>query len=113
MNEFDKNKGDFESLVGKIQKSQAAFGFLLVQDSEKVGKSQTLPDLFLLHDYQMIAKSQALPDFSSLLLCTEYGQEMVKYVTPNIDPNVFVAQYKLQLPSKEKIKEFLMKENRG
>ena len=48
-----------------------------------------------------------------LLLCTEYGQEMVEYVTPNIDPNVFVAQYELQLPSKEKIKEFLMKENKG
>ena len=48
-----------------------------------------------------------------LLLCTEYGQEMVEYVTPNIDPQLFVAQYELQLPSKEKIKEFLMKENKG
>ena len=48
-----------------------------------------------------------------LLLCTEYGQEMVEYVTPNIDPNLFVAQYELQLPSKEKIKEFLMRENKG
>lgn len=47
-----------------------------------------------------------------LLLCTEYGQEMVEYVTPNMDPNLFVAQYELQLPSKEKMKEFLMKENR-
>ena len=47
-----------------------------------------------------------------LLLCTEYGQEMVEYVTPNIDPNLFVAQYELQLPSKEKMREFLMKENR-
>ena len=48
-----------------------------------------------------------------LLLCTEYGQEMVEYVTPNMDPNLFVAQYELQLPSKGKMKEFLMKENRG
>lgn len=48
-----------------------------------------------------------------LLLCTKYGQEMVEYVTPNMDPNLFVAQYELQLPSKEKMKEFLMKENRG
>ncbi len=48
-----------------------------------------------------------------LLLCTEYGQEMVEYVTPNMDPNLFVAQYELQLPSKEKMKEFLMKENKG
>lgn len=48
-----------------------------------------------------------------LLLCTEYGQEMVEYVTPNIDPNLFVAQYELQLPSKEKMREFLLKENKG
>lgn len=48
-----------------------------------------------------------------LLLCTEYGQEMVEYVTPNIDPNLFVAQYELQLPSKEKMMEFLMNENRN
>ena len=48
-----------------------------------------------------------------LLLCTEYGQEMVEYVTPHMDPNLFVAQYELQLPSKDKITEFLMKENRG
>ena len=48
-----------------------------------------------------------------LLLCTEYGQEMVEYVVPNSDPHMFVAQYELQLPSKEKIKDFLMRENRG
>lgn len=48
-----------------------------------------------------------------LLLCTEYGQEMVEYVTPNIDPNLFVSQYELQLPRKEKIREFLMRENKG
>lgn len=48
-----------------------------------------------------------------LLLCTEYGQEMVEYITPNMDPNLFVAQYELQLPSREKMREFLMKENRG
>ena len=47
-----------------------------------------------------------------LLLCTEYGQEKVEYVTPKIDPNLFVAQYELQLPSKEKMREFLLKENR-
>lgn len=48
-----------------------------------------------------------------LLLCTEYGQEMVEYVFPNTDPHLFVAQYELQLPSKEKMKDFLMRENRG
>lgn len=48
-----------------------------------------------------------------LLLCTEYGQEMVEYVVPNTDPHLFVAQYELLLPSKEKMKDFLMRENRG
>lgn len=46
-----------------------------------------------------------------LLLCTEYGQEMVEYLAPFIDPQLFVAQYELQLPSKEKIRTFLMQEN--
>lgn len=29
------------------------------------------------------------------------------------NPNLFVAQYELQLPSKEKIREFLMRVNKG
>lgn len=48
-----------------------------------------------------------------LLLCTEYGQEMVEYLTPFTDPQLFVARYELQLPSKEKIKDFIMQENRN
>ena len=46
-----------------------------------------------------------------LLLCTEYGQEMVEYLAPFTDPQLFVARYELQLPSKEKIRNFLMNEN--
>ena len=46
-----------------------------------------------------------------LLLCTEYGQEMVEYLTPFIDPQLFVARYELQLPSKEDIRKFLIQEN--
>ncbi len=46
-----------------------------------------------------------------LLLCTEYGEEMVEYLAPFTDPQLFIARYELQLPSKEKIKDFLMKEN--
>ena len=46
-----------------------------------------------------------------LLLCTEYGQEMVEYLAPFIDPQLFVARYELQLPSKEKIRDFLMRTN--
>jgi predicted nuclease of restriction endonuclease-like (RecB) superfamily len=46
-----------------------------------------------------------------LLLCAEYGKEMVEYLAPFTDPNLFVAKYEVQLPSKERIKEFLMREN--
>lgn len=46
-----------------------------------------------------------------LLLCTEYGQEMVEYLAPFTDPQLFVARYELQLPSTEKIKSFLIQEN--
>ena len=48
-----------------------------------------------------------------LLLCTEYGQEMVKYLAPYTDPQMFVARYELQLPSEDKIREFLLRENTG
>lgn len=46
-----------------------------------------------------------------ILLCTEYGQEMVQYLAPFVDPQLFVAQYELELPNKQKITEFLMREN--
>ncbi|MBO4871132.1 MAG: DUF1016 family protein [Muribaculaceae bacterium] len=46
-----------------------------------------------------------------LLLCTEYGQEMVKYLAPFVDPQLFVARYELQLPDKDKIRDFLLQEN--
>ena len=48
-----------------------------------------------------------------ILLCTEYGQEMVEYLAPFVDPQLFVAQYELQLPSKEKMTDFLKRANRG
>ena len=59
-------------------------------------------------------KHYMLPDDNppvGLLLCTEYGQEMVEYLAPFTDPQLFVATYELQLPSKEIIRSFLMQEN--
>lgn len=46
-----------------------------------------------------------------ILLCTEYGQEMVQYLAPFVDPQLFVAKYELELPNKQKITDFLMREN--
>ena len=36
-----------------------------------------------------------------LLLCTEYGQEMVEYLTPFTDPQLFVARYDKQRKDSE------------
>ena len=47
-----------------------------------------------------------------LLLCTEYGKEMVEYLTPFINKQVFIAKYELQLPSVEKIRKFIIDENK-
>lgn len=46
-----------------------------------------------------------------LLLCTAYGKEMAEYLKPFTDPQLFIAKYELQLPAKEKIQQFLMREN--
>lgn len=54
------------------------------------------------------------PDDNSpigLLLCTAYGKEMAEYLKPFTDPQLFIAKYELQLPAKEKIQQFLMREN--
>ncbi|MBQ3634623.1 MAG: DUF1016 family protein [Bacteroidales bacterium] len=48
-----------------------------------------------------------------ILMCTEVGHEMAEYATINVDPNLFVSQYQLELPSREKIAEFLRMENEG
>ena len=48
-----------------------------------------------------------------ILMCTEVGHEMAEYATINVDPNLFISQYQLELPSKEQITEFLRKENEG
>ncbi len=48
-----------------------------------------------------------------ILMCTEVGHEMAEYATINVDPNLFISQYQLELPSKERITEFLRKENEG
>ena len=38
---------------------------------------------------------------------------MAEYATIGIDPNLIISKYELQLPSKERILDFLRKENEG
>lgn len=45
-----------------------------------------------------------------ILLCTEKGPKMVQYVLNGMDENMFVSTYMLQLPAKEQLEKFLLKE---
>ena len=45
-----------------------------------------------------------------ILLCTEKGPKMVQYVLNGMDENLFVSEYMLQLPEKEQLEDFLIKE---
>lgn len=48
-----------------------------------------------------------------ILLCSEVGQEMAEYTMMGTDANMFLSKYQLELPSTERITEFLRKENEG
>jgi hypothetical protein len=43
-----------------------------------------------------------------LLLCTDYGVTTVQYATEGLSQNLFVSKYRLQLPSEDDIKQYLM-----
>lgn len=61
-------------------------------------------------------KNIMLPDDNDpigIIMCTEVGKEMAEYTMIGADPNLFVSNYSLELPSVEKIREFLRKENEG
>jgi predicted nuclease of restriction endonuclease-like (RecB) superfamily len=45
-----------------------------------------------------------------LLICTQAGKELVKYTTEGIDENLFVKKYKLNLPTEEKLTNWLREE---
>ncbi|MBQ0082919.1 MAG: DUF1016 family protein, partial [bacterium] len=46
-----------------------------------------------------------------ILMCSEIGQEMAEYTLLDQDEDVFVSKYELNIPSKERMTEFLRKEN--
>ena len=47
-----------------------------------------------------------------ILLCTEKGPKMVQYVLNGMDENLFVSKYMLQLPNREQLERFLIREMR-
>lgn len=43
-----------------------------------------------------------------LLLCTDYGETTVQYATEGLSQNLFVSKYRLQLPSEEEMRKYLL-----
>lgn len=43
-----------------------------------------------------------------LLLCTEYGETTVQYAIEGLSQNLFVSKYRLQLPSEEEMRQYLL-----
>jgi predicted nuclease of restriction endonuclease-like (RecB) superfamily len=43
-----------------------------------------------------------------LLLCTDYGETTVQYATEGLSQNMFVSKYRLQLPSEEEMRQYLL-----
>lgn len=43
-----------------------------------------------------------------LLLCTDYGETTVQYATEGLSKNLFVSKYRLQLPTEEEIRQYLL-----
>ena len=43
-----------------------------------------------------------------ILLCTDYGETTVRYATEGLSENLFVSKYRLQLPSEEEIRNYLI-----
>lgn len=46
-----------------------------------------------------------------ILMCSEVGQEMAEYTLLDTNEDVFISKYELNIPSKERMTEFLRKEN--
>jgi predicted nuclease of restriction endonuclease-like (RecB) superfamily len=45
-----------------------------------------------------------------ILLCTEKGNKLVEYATAGMDNQLFVSKYLLELPKKEQLEAFILKE---
>jgi RecB family endonuclease NucS len=45
-----------------------------------------------------------------ILLCTQKGEKMVEYALSGMEEKLFVSQYMIHLPDKEKLKTFIEQE---
>ena len=61
-------------------------------------------------------KNIMMPDDNppvGILMCSEVGQEMAEYTLLDTSEDIFISKYEFNIPSKERMTEFLRKENEG
>ncbi len=58
------------------------------------------------YKHEMMQKDDNPP--VGLLLCTDYGETTVRYATEGLSQNLFVNKYRLQLPSEEDLRNYLL-----
>lgn len=46
-----------------------------------------------------------------ILMCTEVGQEMAEYLSMDMDKEVFISKYHLDLPDETQMRKFLIAQN--
>lgn len=46
-----------------------------------------------------------------ILMCTEVGQEMAEYLATDMDKEVFISKYHLEIPNEQQMRQFLEKQN--
>lgn len=47
-----------------------------------------------------------------ILMCTEVGQEMAEYLATDMDKEVFISKYHLDIPNEQQMRQFLEKQNK-
>ncbi len=70
--------------------------------------------VFRVEDLAYFRQNIQQPDDNApvgILMCTEVGQEMVEYLASDMDEEMFISKYKLEIPDKNKMMEFLRRQN--
>lgn len=98
-----------------IEKSQTVSDQLLLPGSGELTIGQSVSaqlKMYLAYYRKNIMQPDDNPPVG-ILMCSEVGQEMAEYTLLDTDEDIFISKYELNIPSKERMAEFLRKENEG
>lgn len=66
---------------------------------------------YIVKNFSIVQSPIAQLENYGILMCSEVGQEMAEYTLLDTDEDIFISKYELSIPSKERMTEFLRKEN--